>query len=206
MSQTTTIGIDTSERHRRKYANKGPFHRLTLGRFHDALASELHRLAPASVLDFGCGEGFLLDKMLERNVSLDGYVGIDLRQDAIADAKNRHPDRQFLVEDLFSWPPEECYFDLVLASQVLEHLFEPERYLKRLVSLSRRDLLLTVPYEPWFQLMNLTRGRDVIRLGNHPEHINHWNTKTFNKFVEPYATVARSWGVFPFVFLHATVK
>lgn len=206
MVEATTIRHDTAARHRRKYADANPIHRLTLGRFHDALAAELGALTPQSILDFGCGEGFLVDRLLDRGVALDGYVGVDLRQDAIAEARARHPGRAFLVEDVFRWPRDGRRFELVLASQVLEHLFRPERYLKRLAELSSRRLLLTVPLEPWFQLMNLARGRDFIRLGNHPEHINHWNEETFAAFVAPWATVVRVWTVFPFVFVRAAIK
>lgn len=163
-------------------------------------------MSPRSILDFGCGEGFLVDKMLERGVALDGYVGLDLREDAIGEARTRHPAREFIVDNVFNWPNDGRRFELVLASQVLEHLFEPERYLRRLAALSSRHLLLTVPQEPWFQLMNLARGRDFIRLGNHPEHINHWSQETFEAFAAPYMTVARAWTVFPFVFIRGEAK
>ena len=95
---------------------------------------------------------------------------------------------------------------MVLASQVLEHLHEPERYLARLVALCSGTLVLTVPHEPWFQLMNLIRGRDLIRLGNHPEHINHWNAASFSAFVAPYAEVQRMRTIFPFLIAVATPR
>lgn len=167
---------------------------------------ELKRLAPTSVLDFGCGEAFLLDELLKRDVAFAGYTGLDAREGAIAEAYARHPAREFIAADIFDWPNDDRRFELVLASQVLEHLFEPERYLERLVRLASGRLLLTVPLEPWFQLMNLMRGRDFIRLGNHPEHINHWSEETFADFVGTQAEVKRAWTVFPFVFVLAAPR
>lgn len=170
------------------------------------MAAELNRLAPASTLDFGCGEGFLLDKMADRDVSLEGYCGLDLRQDALANARTRHPSTEFICDDVFQWPTDDRKFDLVIASEVMEHLINPETFLPRLGELSAGHVLLTVPHEPWFQLANLARGRDLIRLGNHPEHINHWNLKTFSAFVGAHLTIKNAWTVFPFIFLLATPK
>ena len=203
MENATTIRTDTAERHRGKYANTNPLHRLALGRFHDDMAETIRALKPASVLDFGCGEGFLLDKMAERGVDVPGYVGIDLRTDAIEEAARRHPSADFVLADIFDWPAQARKFDLVIASQVMEHLFEPARFLPRLGALASAHVLLTVPHEPWFQLMNLARGRDLIRLGNHPEHVNHWNVETFSAFVGEALDVERAWKAFPFVFVLA---
>lgn len=203
MVADTTIRHDTAERHRRKYTDRNPLQRLSLGAFHDGLAEAIKALAPASLLDFGCGEAFLLDRLLERGVALDGYVGVDLRADALAEARARHPALRFEDADLFTFPGDGRRFDLVLASQVLEHLPDPDRFLARLCALSSGRLLFTVPHEPWFRLMNLARGRDIVRFGNHPEHVNHWDPDSFAAFVEPRAVVERVWTAFPFVLLQA---
>ena len=155
------------------------------------------------MLDFGCGEGFILDMMAERDVSFQSYEGVDLRPDALAEARRRWPSTRFVEANLFDAAFDQERYHTVMALEVLEHLFEPVKVLKRLVSLADEYLLLTVPNEPWFQLMNLVRGRDLIRLGNHPEHINHWNKETFADFVSPYAEVVSVTTRFPFVILLA---
>ena len=199
----TTIRADTTERHVSKYNNPNPIHRLSLGRFYDEVAKELTEIAPTSVLDFGCGEGYILDMLDARDVSLSNYEGLDLRTDALSEARRRWPNTNFQEANLFDPKFDEKRYHTVMALEVLEHLFEPEKALERLVSLADEHLLLTVPNEPWFQMMNLVRGRDLIRLGNHPEHINHWNKTTFAEFVEPYAEVVRVTTRFPFVILIA---
>ena len=202
----TTIRDDTAQRHKNKYENQNPIHKLVLGRFHDAMAAAINDYSPANILDFGCGEGFLVDKMSERGCELPGYVGVDLREEAINEARTRNPTHDFECADIFQWPDDGRQFDLVIASEVLEHLIDPARFLDRLAALSTANLLLTVPHEPWFQISNLVRGRDLIRLGNHPEHINHWNTKTFAEFAAPFVNVEKAWTVFPFVFVSASVR
>jgi len=198
MEQPSTIRHDTAERHLRKYDNRNPFHRLALRRFFDRIADELLAQQPDTVLEFGCGEGLFLKEVRERGVVLDDYMGLDLREDALASARSLHPHGRFECADLFQWSAPVGGFDLVIASQVLEHLPDPSRALNRLVELCSGRLLLTVPLEPWFRILNLLRGRDLRRLGNHPEHVNLWTFLRFRDFVADHAEVVRAYCVFPF--------
>jgi hypothetical protein len=50
--------------------------------------------------------------------------------------------------------------------------------------LTRRHLLLSVPWEPMFRGLNLMRGKHVRAWGNDPEHVNHWGRRGFFRFVE----------------------
>lgn len=199
----STIREDTTARHKHKYANRNPFQVFVLQRFIAAAAREIDRLRPDTTLDFGTGEGFFLERLLERGAPLKSVLGIDLREDALSEARRRCPSCEFEKADLLSWQKEPSSFDLVIASEVLEHLPDPGRYLQSLVRLSRGHLLLTVPLEPWFQLLNLMRGRDIRRLGNHPEHVNRWGLRGFKRFVSGYAEVERAYTVFPFTLVIA---
>ena len=203
---THTIRDDTAKRHLHKYTNTNPLHRATLGRFFDRLTSVLQELAPRTVFEFGCGEGLLLRELKARGFSCTDLVGIDLRAQALADARSLHPEWRFDCVDLFQWTPKHPKFELVLASQVLEHIPNPEPILKRLIELTERHLVLTVPCEPWFQLLNLLRGRDLLRLGNHPEHVNRWSKAEFVKFVSQHVTVVSAEVVFPFTVVVAKPK
>lgn len=52
-----------------------------------------------------------------------------------------------------------------------------------MLRVSRRYILLTVPNEPWFCMGNLIALKNVSRLGNPIDHINHWTYGGFKKFV-----------------------
>ncbi len=199
MKNETTILDDTAERHLRKYSNPNLIHQFVLRRMFDAVTREILRIEPAKTLEFGCGEGLFLQQLKTRGVAFKEIVAIDLRQDALDYAKSLHPEYKFENVDLLTWDHPQKYFDLVVASQVLEHLPEPDRFLKRLALFSNKYLLLTVPWEPWFRIMNLLRGRDIKRLGNHPEHVNLWDLSGFEKFVSKYATIEKAYTVFPFI-------
>jgi 2-polyprenyl-3-methyl-5-hydroxy-6-metoxy-1,4-benzoquinol methylase len=200
------IRPDTSARHLLKYSNRNPFHRLALDRFFTAVSLRIRQIQPKNVFEFGCGEGFFLQELKNRGLVFDSFVGLDLRRDAIEMAKELHPEHSFVEADFLSWDYPVKSFDLVIASQVLEHLAEPEKYLERLVAYSGKHLLLTVPWEPWFRLMNLLRGRDINRLGNHPEHINQWGIRQFESLVAKFAYIQKTKAVFPFIIVSATVQ
>ena len=205
MESKTTIRHDTTDRHLKKYTNRNPIHRLTLSRFFDAVADEIRDVNPGQVLEFGCGEGLFLQELKNRGILFERLTGVDLRDEALRYARSLHPEYEFIQVDLLTWDCPKKGFDLVIASQVLEHLINPGDFLEKLVTLSRKHLIVTVPWEPWFRTMNLLRGRDIRRLGNHPEHINLWGLAQFKQFVSKYIEIEYAYTVFPFIVLKARV-
>lgn len=203
----STIREDTALRHIGKYANRNPVHQFVLGRFLDTVANWLAPFQSGSCLDFGCGEALFWQEMAEREIKFSRLVGVDLREDALSAAREFLPDYEFRRQDLLTWAPAEK-FDLIIASQVLEHLPRPDLYLQKLLSLVSKEgrLLLTVPWEPFFRLSNLARGRDILRLGNHPEHVNLWGRNEFVNFVSQHAVVAEVGSIFPFTLVMAKQK
>jgi 2-polyprenyl-3-methyl-5-hydroxy-6-metoxy-1,4-benzoquinol methylase len=192
----TTIRHDTTVRHVRKYESQNPVQQWLLGRFHRKLRGWIDAVQPRHVLDFGCGEAYFWEAMAELG-PLPEVVGIDLREDAVEAARTRMPGLTFLCQDVFEFDPLHD-FDLVMAVETLEHMYEPARVLARLCQLSRGHVLLTVPHEPFFQLSNLLRGRDLGRLGNHPEHVQRWSRRGFERFVSRLVRVERADTTFPF--------
>ena len=68
--------------------------------------------------------------------------------------------------------------DVVTCLEVLEHLVAPERAVGELARICRGRCVVSVPWEPFFRLGNLCRGRDVGRWGNNPEHVQHFSPAT----------------------------
>ncbi|MEO8373503.1 MAG: methyltransferase type 11, partial [Candidatus Solibacter sp.] len=56
-----------------------------------------------------------------------------------------------------------------------------------------------VPYEPWFRVGNVLRGKHLSALGNHPEHVQHWNLRTFHAFLSSLAAEVRIIEAFPWI-------
>ena len=62
--------------------------------------------------------------------------------------------------------------------EVLEHVEDPGRVVAELARVTRGRCVVSVPWEPWFRLGNLARGKYVSRFGNHPEHVGAFRPAT----------------------------
>lgn len=156
------------------------------------------KTSPVSILDAGCGEGFTLDRLRKECVGRR-VIGIDSSKLALRLGKKLHPKLDLKKGDINKLPYKRNTFDLVICSEVLEHLKKPQNALSEAARVSKRHLIITVPNEPFFMLANLLRGKNISRLGNHKEHIQHWTYAGFKKFVEKqdlgiiFATISFPW-------------
>jgi 2-polyprenyl-3-methyl-5-hydroxy-6-metoxy-1,4-benzoquinol methylase len=73
--------------------------------------------------------------------------------------------------------------------EVLEHLENPDRGLEELVRVCRGHLVVSVPREPLWRLLNMARLKYLPRLGNTPGHVNHWSTRSFVRWLARQAEV-----------------
>ena len=85
--------------------------------------------------------------------------------------------------DIYKLPYKSNSFDLVVCTEVLEHLENPKKALRELIRVSGKYILLSVPNEPFFRLSNFLRGKNLPRWGNDIEHVQNWTSSGFAKFV-----------------------
>src|SRR5437588_9169064 len=126
-------------------------------------------IAPKSVLDAGCGEG----ELLRRDVLSGEYpiVSLDRSVQSLAEIRTHTVGGSLVCGSVFRLPFAPSRFDAVLCLEVLEHLEDPAAAVRELARVARQAVVVSVPYEPYFQIGNLLRGKYPGRLGNHPEHI-----------------------------------
>ena len=183
--------VDTSNYE--KFQTGNPVVRRLIDRFYGKVGGLVSAVRPESVLDAGCGEGETLERLA--GLLPASVTGIDLTPDSVEFAARRIPDGSFSVADLTALPFEDDSFDLVLCLEVLEHIADPAPALAELSRVCRGDIVLSVPSEPWFRLGSLARGKYLGGWGNHPEHVNHWNPRSFRAFLDSktdVVTVERS--------------
>jgi 2-polyprenyl-3-methyl-5-hydroxy-6-metoxy-1,4-benzoquinol methylase len=162
-----------------KYRTRNPVARRLMAGFERSMFELLELTRPvASVLEVGCGEG-VVTAQLARFFPGAHVVGCDLSPQIVAEARARHPGLAFEVQSIYDAGEHGRGFDLVVACEVLEHLEDPARALHAIARASRRHLFVSVPREPLWRLLNVTRGRYWTRLGNTPGHLQHWSTAAF---------------------------
>lgn len=89
------------------------------------------------------------------------------------------PEASFSSADVHDLPYPDGSFDLVVCTEVLEHVADPPVALRELRRVARDAAILTVPHEPFFRAGNLLRGRHVRRLGSTPGHRWTWTRGGF---------------------------
>jgi hypothetical protein len=89
----------------------------------------------------------------------------------------------FKAAPVTSLEPGEDAAELIVCCEVLEHLPDPERGLAMLAALARPWLLVSVPREPLWRVLNLARMKYVRELGNTPGHLGHWSRRGFLAFL-----------------------
>ncbi|MBU0957632.1 MAG: class I SAM-dependent methyltransferase [Nanoarchaeota archaeon] len=131
-----------------------------------AILKILNKLPGGSVLDVGCMDDYLLKRIDRKKFD---YSGIDIEplveHDKIMKKsveeliKGKNPQKSKISgatksKTAPSRRNSEDFdgYDIVIATEVLEHVDDPVDAMKKIKGLSKRFVLVSVPNEPWFML------------------------------------------------------
>ena len=173
-----------------KYGSRNPIVRRMMRGFTTRLEGYVDRAAPTSIHEVGCGEGYWGLRWARRGVP---YRGTDFSTGAIecarANAGGAGLDPNvFSVKNVYDLSGDADRADLVVCCEVIEHLTDPRAALARLESVANRHLILSVPREPLWRVLNVLRGAYLSDLGNTPGHVQHWSRRAFVRFVSDAAS------------------
>ncbi len=190
-----------------KYGSTNPVVRRLMAGFETALEELFEKAAPTSVLDVGCGEGVLTARWAQR-LGTGRVVGIDLEDPKLRRewALRPRPNLEFRAMAAESLPFKDGEFDLAAATEVLEHVPDPERTLSEMARVTIRHLLVSVPREPLWRALNVGRGAYVRDLGNTPGHVNHWSRRGFLRLLERHGDVLEARSPFPWTMVLVAVR
>jgi SAM-dependent methyltransferase len=119
------------------------------------------------IADVGCGEGFLTRYL---QTKYKNVVGIDIEN------KNRVNLKYVMIWDIQDEPRGITPRDVVIASEVLEHVRWWKDALQNLLAITEHKLIITIPYGESFWS---------------PEHINFWDDESVKEFI----TLCDGWDV-----------
>ncbi len=190
-----------------KYGSTNPVVRRLMAGFERTLDELFAQAAPGSVLDVGCGEGVLTEQWADR-IAPGRIVGIDL-EDPKLDAEwvgRQRPNLTFAPMEVERLEFADDEFELVAATEVLEHVADPEAALAEMARVAGRHLLVSVPHEPLWRALNMARGAYLRELGNTPGHLNHWTRRSFVRLLGRYGEVVEIRAPFPWTMLLVAVR
>ncbi|MDI6728691.1 MAG: class I SAM-dependent methyltransferase [Thermodesulfovibrionales bacterium] len=176
-----------------KYGSRNPIVQFMMKNFISSFKALVSVTGAREIHEIGCGEGHLSIILAEqkkkvRASDFSKQVILKARENAV---KN-NVDIEFKISSIYDLTPEKDAAELIVCCECLEHLENPEKALNILSGLANPYLIISVPREPLWRLLNMVRFKYVSRLGNTPGHIQHWSKRSFLKLLSPYFVIVET--------------
>lgn len=188
-----------------KYQTCHPLERWAVRRFLDAILAALDDPGEGRVLDVGCGEG-VVTGMIRQAFPRANVMGLDHGHALLALVRPELARVGLVAGSAYELPFPDDAFDLVVATETLEHLEDPAAALREIARVGRGRVLLTVPLEPHWRVLNCLRGRYLKDRGNTPGHLQHWSRRDFGRFLATRLELDRLRVVFPWILAAGRVR
>lgn len=160
---------------------------------------------PLSILDAGCGNGYVAGKLSEAGYQVSGF---DISDDGIQIALKSYPGVHFEIHSIYDDLTELFDpVDVVIASEVIEHLYFPQRFLDNIYKVIKPGgyLILTTLYHGYLKNLILS----LLNLWDHHftvdwegGHIKFFSSKTLESMLIEYGfknVIFKNAGRLPFL-------
>jgi len=140
---------------------------------YDRLVALLLRFAGKKVsilVDVGCGKGVLRDYLKENGIDVNVYVGCDVDKETLQEVSNT----ERVLCDVQHMPFKQNIADVIVCSEVLEHIPNPNLGFSELLEVSKRWVFVSIPQE---RLKNALGFRYL-------EHISEPNPSEFKHLAQ----------------------
>lgn len=98
-----------------------------------------------ALADVGCGDGFLLYSILKERKGIKRVYGIDFSKTRLNRVSGISKKIKTVKADATSLPFENDFFDVVICSEVLEHIKDYKNVVRELLRVAKRQMIITVP-------------------------------------------------------------
>lgn len=152
-----------------------------------AVAASIRRHGPKTVLDLGCGNGYLTNKLKQSFPGIS-FAGLDPSETGIAQATSAYPELLFRQGSVYDEPPTDWVgcFDMVISTEVVEHLYAPKAmptYIRKVLKPSG-IAVITTPYHGYLKnlaLCILDKWDSHHTVFWDHGHIKFWSRKTLTQ-------------------------
>jgi 2-polyprenyl-3-methyl-5-hydroxy-6-metoxy-1,4-benzoquinol methylase len=133
-----------------------------------------------SVIDVGCGSAYKLVHLLGNYET----TGIEVNP-TYEWLNQKYPERKWLVFDRLD--PASLQADLVICSDVIEHIVNPDDLLEFLQAIHFRTLIISTPER------DAVAGKNDYGPPRNTSHYREWSAEEFRKYMSDYFTVDQQW-------------
>ena len=161
-------------------AAESPAEKEEHNRLHQYILSQIHANA-SWVLDVGCGGGWLADTLKNKNKKV---ISMDISDiNPVKAVRNvPYPTHYGLVADVFELPIKEGTIDCIVASEIIEHVSDPKRFLDSLYAAVKPGgrIIVTTPYNEHIQQSLCIHCN---RLTPHNAHLHSFTEQSIQRFL-----------------------
>lgn len=107
------------------------------------------------VIEIGCGNGNFAEEL--KNIGIKSYLGIDINEEKVKEARKKVPEFPFLIDNIFNIYKILNHADFIVALEVFEHLENDIDLIKKIDK--GQKIIFSVPNSPykkehkrWFEL------------------------------------------------------
>ena len=159
----------------RRHPDELPVEQLKQQMRLESIEQALTQVSQQDILVIGCGSG---DELLLLNG--ERVVAFDLSVNAVRNAQAIEPRSHYAQADGMHLPFGDQQFDLVLSSEVIEHMLEPDKMIDEIVRVLKPggNLIITTPnWRSWFGLARKV-GEFVLRrpVTSDGQPVDEWQT------------------------------
>ncbi len=151
-----------------------------------------------TVIDVGCGDGYVLH-CIEKKYKNKKVYGLDLSEGRIKTTKRNVVCSHLIRSEIHHLPFPDNSFDVVICSELLEHIPEYQKTIEELVRISKKRVIITVPNELQLVKIMCPKCKTIHFLDGHINFFTEhklkkalqdnklWNIKKINKFHSIYS-------------------
>ena len=128
-----------------------------------------------NILDLGCGDGGTVSGIIRKYPSKK-VTGVDISPRRIDSLKERFPKKRFICGDVCSTKLKDNSFDLIISTQVIEHVEDDKKMVREMHRLLKKGGFLyisSVIKKPWAIYKYRNKGKFVLD----PTHEREYSSK-----------------------------
>ena len=149
----------------------------------------LHTQGSATILEIGCGTGWLCDRL----GAFGSVTGIDLADAVIERARVRVPQARFLAGDFATAPLAPASFDAVVTLETIAHVRDQQAFVARIHEILRPGGVLLLTTQNRFVM---ERRSDAMR--QQPGQLRDWLTlRRVRALVRPHFAILEATTLVP---------
>jgi len=166
-----------------------PVERTEINRLRQTIVSRIPERAQW-ILDIGCGGSWLAKTMVPKGYNV---ISTDISDiNPVRAVRNLPAENHFgLVADVFELPLKEQSMDCIVASEIIEHVPDPKRFLDALFAVLKPGgvLIVTTPYN---EVIRTSLCIHCNRLTPHNAHLHSFTEKSIRKYLPAQAANAKT--------------